>query len=177
MSPRRTEILSDTSERNSARVESRNEDADYRRRQCLARSLHDIQHARLPDTVVRVLLGVGSDARHVDRAPSRPGGLVDNRDNSQIGRRAAVEIGPRPRDVRRTVARRSIAHELGHLLLGSGHTSAGIMRRSWTLNELRWPRPGDWQFTKEQVAALTSGWEIRAREVSAQPATSTRPGL
>ena len=48
----------------------------------------------------------------------------------------------------------AIAHELGHLLLGSSHTSAGIMRRSWTLNELRWSRPGDWQFTKEQTAVL-----------------------
>ena len=49
---------------------------------------------------------------------------------------------------------RAIAHELGHLLLGSRHTSAGIMRRSWTLNEFRWPRPGDWQFTTEQIAVL-----------------------
>ena len=48
------------------------------------------------------------------------------------------------------------AHELGHLLLGSSHTSAGIMRRSWTLNELRWSRPADWQFSKEQSAALTT---------------------
>jgi hypothetical protein len=72
---------------------------------------------------------------------------------------------------------RAIAHELGHLLLGSGHTSAGVMRRSWTLSELRWPRPGDWQFTKEQVAALTSRWDIRAGEVDAQRPISTRPGL
>jgi len=48
----------------------------------------------------------------------------------------------------------AIGHELGHLLLGSGHTSAGIMRRSWPLNELRWNRPGDWQFTREQIAVL-----------------------
>ena len=47
---------------------------------------------------------------------------------------------------------RAIAHELGHLQLGSGHSSAGIMRRSWTVNELRCSRPGDWQFTKEQIA-------------------------
>jgi hypothetical protein len=47
---------------------------------------------------------------------------------------------------------RAIAHELGHLQLGSGHSSAGIMRRSWTLNELRCSRPGDWQFTTEQIA-------------------------
>jgi len=47
---------------------------------------------------------------------------------------------------------RAIAHELGHLMLGSSHSSAGIMRRSWTLNELRCSRPGDWQFTKEQIA-------------------------
>jgi hypothetical protein len=51
---------------------------------------------------------------------------------------------------------RAIAHELGHLLLGSSHTSTGIMRRSWTLNELRWSRPGDWQFTKEQIAVLAA---------------------
>jgi len=56
----------------------------------------------------------------------------------------------------------AIAHELGHLLLGSSHTSDGIMRRNWTLNELRWSRPGDWQFTKEQITVLgihRSGFE------------------
>jgi hypothetical protein len=49
---------------------------------------------------------------------------------------------------------RAIAHELGHLLLGSRHASAGIMRRSWSANDLRCDRPGNWQFTREQVAML-----------------------
>jgi hypothetical protein len=49
---------------------------------------------------------------------------------------------------------RAIAHELGHLLLGAGHTSTGIMRRHWTVNDLRCERPGDWEFTKEQASVL-----------------------
>ena len=49
---------------------------------------------------------------------------------------------------------RAMAHELGHLLLGASHSSAGIMRRCWTAKDLRWDSPGDWQFTKEQVSVL-----------------------
>ena len=49
---------------------------------------------------------------------------------------------------------RAIAHELGHLLLGGSHASAGIMRRNWSANDLRCDRPGDWQFTNEQARML-----------------------
>ena len=49
---------------------------------------------------------------------------------------------------------RAIAHELGHLLLGGSHSSTGIMRSRWTVNEIRWDRPDDWRFTNAQVATL-----------------------
>lgn len=71
---------------------------------------------------------------------------------------------------------RAIAHEMGHLLLGARHASAGIMRRSWTLQELRRSRLSDWQFTKEQIAVLAaSATALRPPSVP-RPSSSFRPG-
>jgi len=43
-----------------------------------------------------------------------------------------------------------LAHELGHLILGSGHTSAGIMRAAWSPRELGALRKGRLQFTDDE---------------------------
>ena len=53
---------------------------------------------------------------------------------------------------------RAIAHELGHLLMGtSGHgLQGGLMRAVWTREELRWPRPEDWQLATSDVARIRS---------------------
>ena len=54
---------------------------------------------------------------------------------------------------------RAIAHELGHQLLGSNdHTARGLMRETWTAEELTRNRTEDWQFSNAQRAALHARW-------------------
>jgi hypothetical protein len=46
---------------------------------------------------------------------------------------------------------RVMAHEIGHLLLGStSHSDTGLMREIWTLSELMRSRPSDWLFSRAQ---------------------------
>jgi hypothetical protein len=52
----------------------------------------------------------------------------------------------------------AIAHEAGHLILGSvDHSPHGLMRATWTLDELRRTLPLDWRFSRAQ------GDEMRRR--------------
>lgn len=61
--------------------------------------------------------------------------------------------------VRALVLGRAIAHEIGHQLLGSNaHTPKGLMRETWTAEELTRNRPEDWQFSTSQRAALHARW-------------------
>jgi hypothetical protein len=49
----------------------------------------------------------------------------------------------------------AIAHEIGHLLLASnGHGTDGLMRPVWSSDEVRRSRPGDWLFSRQEVAAI-----------------------
>ena len=58
---------------------------------------------------------------------------------------------------------RAIAHEIGHLLLGSGeHARAGIMRAIWSREAVRDSDAADWRFlageaTKMRAAAVARG--------------------
>ncbi|HET9359252.1 MAG TPA: hypothetical protein VFO58_05855 [Vicinamibacterales bacterium] len=57
---------------------------------------------------------------------------------------------------------RVTAHELGHLLMGEGHSFIGLMRAGWTLAEIRQNRDFDWRFTAADVAAMRGpGRDIR----------------
>jgi hypothetical protein len=57
----------------------------------------------------------------------------------------------------------AIAHEIGHLLLGtSAHGTRGLMRPLWSRDELRRGRRADWLFTETEVNA------IRARRAAAR---------
>lgn len=50
---------------------------------------------------------------------------------------------------------RAIAHEVGHLLLGTNaHARSGLMREVWTDAELMLDRPEDWLFAEPERAAL-----------------------
>jgi hypothetical protein len=56
---------------------------------------------------------------------------------------------------------RVTAHELGHLLMGTNsHRRSGLMRPSWTRDEVRRNRPTDWMFTTTDVAAMAARAEI-----------------
>jgi hypothetical protein len=50
---------------------------------------------------------------------------------------------------------RAIAHEIGHLLLGtSRHADSGLMRARWSDRELKRDTASDWKLTSEVVAQL-----------------------
>ena len=49
---------------------------------------------------------------------------------------------------------RVTAHELGHLLMGGGHSFMGLMRQDWTLAEIRQNRSFDWRFSAADLAAM-----------------------
>ena len=50
---------------------------------------------------------------------------------------------------------RTIAHEIGHLLLGSGnHPRLGLMRALWSQDELRGVIPEHWQFSAREAARM-----------------------
>ncbi|MBI3050625.1 MAG: hypothetical protein HYY76_20230 [Acidobacteria bacterium] len=54
-----------------------------------------------------------------------------------------------------TLLGRAIAHEIGHLLLGTdAHAPAGVMRALWSSEALRQTRTGDWAFTPHDARAL-----------------------
>lgn len=53
---------------------------------------------------------------------------------------------------------RVMAHEIGHLLLGTNsHSETGLMREMWTLKDLTRNRPDDWLFSSAQRDRFRSG--------------------
>ena len=68
--------------------------------------------------------------------------------------------------------RGTIAHEIGHLLLGSTtHTPTGLMRGAWSDVELRQERPEDWVFPPPLAGLLQS----RVAERTGRSALETSP--
>src|SRR5688572_1197026 len=54
---------------------------------------------------------------------------------------------------------RATAHEIGHLLMRtSGHAPCGLMRATWTEQEVRRNHPLDWMFTAGDVVAMHRFW-------------------
>jgi hypothetical protein len=54
---------------------------------------------------------------------------------------------------------RAIAHEVGHLLLGTNtHGESGLMREVWTEQELFQNRREDWVFAARERGQLRSAW-------------------
>jgi hypothetical protein len=59
---------------------------------------------------------------------------------------------------------RTMAHEVGHLLLGTTrHADSGLMRGTWTTGELRHERPLDWMLRREDILDMRRGLAARAR--------------
>jgi hypothetical protein len=64
----------------------------------------------------------------------------------------------------------AMAHEIGHLLLGTVvHAPRGLMRAGWTLDEMTRRVPGDWKFSREDAAHLASA----ATWTAAPPASAS----
>ena len=54
-----------------------------------------------------------------------------------------------------TLLGRAIAHEIGHLLLGSAaHPRVGLMRPLWSHEELRGLKPAQWGFSSREAAKM-----------------------
>jgi hypothetical protein len=63
---------------------------------------------------------------------------------------------------------RAMAHELGHLLLGtSGHAPAGLMRAFWSDDTLRSRTDTDWQLLPAEVEAIRAGQQPSAETFDA----------
>jgi hypothetical protein len=59
---------------------------------------------------------------------------------------------------------RAMAHEIAHLLFGTrDHASVGLMRGSWTLNELVINRTIDWQLSRNENTRLRQALQRRIR--------------
>lgn len=54
----------------------------------------------------------------------------------------------------RTLLGRAIAHELGHLLLGTSTHGAGLMRETWSRDELLGTRTSDWHLDQMDASAI-----------------------
>jgi hypothetical protein len=63
--------------------------------------------------------------------------------SSRAGVSAAILLG------------RALAHEIGHLLLGTAdHSETGLMRALWSDRELQLGLPADWNFAPEDAARI-----------------------
>ena len=59
---------------------------------------------------------------------------------------------------------RAMAHEIGHLLLGTtAHARAGRMRALWSREEMQRPVAADWQFTRSDATKLRRAIEGRLK--------------
>jgi hypothetical protein len=52
-----------------------------------------------------------------------------------------------------------IAHELGHLLLGPGHSPTGVMREAWDRRDLQAIRQGGLSFSPAEGARMRGVWQ------------------
>src|SRR5439155_23282002 len=66
---------------------------------------------------------------------------------ADVARRAGVDS--------RELLGRAMAHEIGHLLLGTNeHAATGLMRAAWSRAELRRDHTPDWQFLPGEVEQM-----------------------
>jgi hypothetical protein len=69
---------------------------------------------------------------------------------------------------RGTMLGRAIAHEIGHLLLGTHrHSGFGLMRGPWSTHAIVENRGADWSFTRQQGGEMQSALQARARSAQA----------
>jgi hypothetical protein len=62
---------------------------------------------------------------------------------------------------------RAVAHEVGHLLIGTPtHSARGLMRAQWSDDELRSNRDRDWVFSRSQALRMQNRLVTRARRVN-----------
>jgi hypothetical protein len=73
--------------------------------------------------------------------------------------RVSILAGPARIDNARLLGH-AIAHEIGHLLLGTNaHSTAGLMRAVWSREDVRRRRAADWTFTAGDATAIRARLE------------------
>ena len=111
-------------------------------------------------------LGPGERMLRIMNAPSPPragteGSLgnaaVDDRNIGVLATAYPDRIAKKVRDPeqRTLLLGRTIAHEIGHLLLAAnGHSKSGLMREFWTDQELKRNEATDWAFSAEDRSRI-----------------------
>jgi hypothetical protein len=68
----------------------------------------------------------------------------------------------------------AMAHEIGHLLLGTdAHAPRGLMRAAWTLTEINRRIPSEWRFSREDAARITARTASTPLPALPPPTTAT----
>jgi hypothetical protein len=114
------------------------------------------------------LTDVPGEARYGRRALALGTSLLDH--DQRSGALMTVDLNPiraiaqqASADVP-TLLGRAIAHEIGHLLLGtSDHPREGLMRAQWLQDEIRGRKPADWGFSRHEALQMRDGLETRTR--------------
>lgn len=113
--------------------------------------------------------------RLVDRAPGREGRIVALGESmlDREGRGGVLmtvdlypvrTIAAGGSAMLSTLLGRAIAHEIGHLLLGSAeHPRFGLMRALWSHDELRGLKPAHWGFSRREAAQMRKALRARSR--------------
>jgi len=132
-------------------------------RDCTGAGNHpDCQHPRRVDLIVRIMptakgaAGAAANSLQLRAAPGEKQlqlGVATLNPMTLAGQMATVFQQPVQRIAGRAgiepteLLGRTIAHEIGHLLLRTrSHSATGLMREIWSLEELTSNRPDDWQF-------------------------------
>ena len=85
---------------------------------------------------------------------------------SAVASRTGVDAG--------TLLGRAVAHEIGHLLLGTAeHSAGGLMRALWSDRELQRGLTADWTFAPDDVARIGRGLAARSCEACSVMAHKT----
>jgi hypothetical protein len=118
--------------------------------------------------MLRLMHGSHSQLGPVLRVSSLGTSILDR--SQRTGVLMTLDLGPiRTIAERASIAMsellgRAIAHEVGHLLLGSGvHSREGLMRAFWSQDELREAKPAHWRFSASEAARMRSGLTARGR--------------
>ena len=132
------------------------------------------------ELMIRLLNARGSEIEHTNQALGYS--LIDTVTGTGTMATVFVDrvwtLADAARTDRATVLGRAIAHEIGHLILGSNeHSAQGIMREKWTSVQLTSSKPQDWQFLPSQSEQMRQARQLNlsggANVLRANPKSQT----
>jgi len=129
-------------------------------------ALTDIHLTFMPDRIEGAQMGNSAMGLALPTPPPNRGQLA------WISYARARRLLPDPRDVELTLGEllgHGIAHEIGHLLLGTNsHSPSGLMSARWNQKELELAACGQLSFSIDQAVAIRG--DVRARRAQLQAA-------